>query len=48
LDFEDRTQAELDRSREALDATQAIEDKYNQEDEEMMIRLIKIRRSLWT
>ena len=48
LDFEDRTQAELDRSREALDATQAIEDKYNQEDEEMMIRLIKIRQSLWT
>ena len=48
LDFEDRTQAELDRSREALDATQAVEDKYNQEDEEMMIRLIKIRQSLWT
>jgi len=48
LDFEDRTEAELEASREALDATQAIEDKYNQEDEEMMIRLIKIRQSLWT
>jgi hypothetical protein len=25
-----------------------LENKYEQEDEEMMIRLIKIRRSLWT
>jgi len=48
LDFEDRTEEELEESRIALDATQAIEDKYNQEDEEMMIRLIKIRQSLWT
>ena len=48
LDFEDRTEEEREASRQALDATQAIEDKYNQEDEEMMIRLIKIRQSLWT
>jgi hypothetical protein len=48
LDFEDRTDEEREASRQALDATQAIEDKYNQEDEEMMIRLIKIRQSLWT
>jgi hypothetical protein len=48
FDFEDRTEQELEQSRRALDATQAIEDKYNQEDEEMMIRLIKIRQSLWT
>ena len=48
LDFEDRTPEELEQSRQALDATQAIEDKYNKEDEEMMIRLIKIRQSLWT
>ena len=48
LDFEDRTEEEHAASSQALDATQAIEDKYNQEDEEMMIRLIKIRHSLWT
>jgi hypothetical protein len=48
LDFEDRTDQEREASSRALDATQAIEDKYNQEDEEMMIRLIKIRQSLWT
>jgi hypothetical protein len=48
LDFEDRSDEERAASKQALDATQAIEDKYNQEDEEMMIRLIRIRQSLWT
>jgi hypothetical protein len=48
LDFEDRTEEEREQTRQSLDATQAIEDKYNQEDEEMMIRLIRIRQSLWT
>ncbi len=48
LDFEDRTEEEIEQSRLALDATQAIEDKYTQEDEAMMIRLIKIRQALWT
>ena len=48
LDFEDRTPEELEASKKALDATQAIEDKYEKEDEEMMIRLIRIRQSLWT
>jgi hypothetical protein len=48
LDFEDRTEEEQELSRQVLDATQAIEDKYNQEDEEQMIRLIRIRQSLWT
>jgi hypothetical protein len=48
LDFEDRTPEQEEQSKHALDATQAIEDKYNNEDEEMMIRLIKIRQSLWT
>jgi len=48
LDFEDRSEAELEASSRALDATQEIEDKYNKEDEEMMIRLIKIRQALWT
>jgi hypothetical protein len=48
LDFEDRSEEELEQSRLALDATQAVEDKYNQEDEEMLIRLIRVRNSLWT
>jgi hypothetical protein len=48
LDFEDRTDEEREASSRALDATQTIEDKYNKEDEEMMIRLIRIRQSLWT
>jgi hypothetical protein len=48
LDFEDRSEEELEASSRALDATQEIEDKYTKEDEEMMIRLIKIRQALWT
>jgi hypothetical protein len=48
LDFEDRSEAEQEQSSKALDATQAIEDKYKKEDEEQMIRLIRIRESLWT
>lgn len=35
-------------SAQALNAMREIEDKYEQEDEEMLIRLIKIRNSLWT
>lgn len=48
LDFEDRTDEEREQSKKALDLSNEIEDKYNREDEEMMIRLIKIRQSLWT
>ena len=48
LDFEDRNDEELAASSAALDATQQIEDKYTKEDEEMMIRLIRIRQALWT
>lgn len=48
LDFEDRTDEEREASSRALDLTQKIEEQYNQEEEEMMIRLIKIRQSLWT
>ena len=32
----------------ALKETQRIEEQYDKEDEEMMIRLIKVRQSLWT
>jgi len=48
LDFEDRTDEEQQQSGRALDLSNEIEDKYNKEDEEMMIRLIRIRHSLWT
>ena len=48
LDFEDRTEQEREASGQALDLSNKIEDKYNQEDEEMMIRLIRIRHALWT
>jgi hypothetical protein len=37
-----------DQSRAILDRLQEIEQAYNAEDEAMMIRLIKIRESLWT
>jgi hypothetical protein len=48
LDFEDRTDEEREQSGRALELSNEIEDKYNQEDEEMMIRLIRIRQALWT
>lgn len=48
LDFEDRTDQEREQSGRALDLSNEIEDKYNKEDEEMMIRLIRIRHALWT
>ena len=48
LDFEDKTPEEAALSKAALDKSQEIENQYDQEDEEMLIRLIKIRRSLWT
>jgi hypothetical protein len=34
--------------RESLDKLTSIEEQYDKEDEDMMIRLIKIRKSLWT
>ncbi len=48
LDMEDKTPEEAEMCRTALDKSQEIEAAYNKEDEEMMIRLIKIRESLWT
>lgn len=45
---EDNTDEENRMSKEALDKTHEIEAAYEAEDEEMLIRLIKIRRSLWT
>ena len=48
LDLEDKTPEEAEQCKIALDKTREIEESYEKEDEEMMIRLIKIRQSLWT
>jgi hypothetical protein len=48
LDLEDKTPAEADECRTALNKSQEIEAAYEAEDEAMMIRLIRIRDSLWT
>lgn len=46
--FDDRTPEEREESGRLIDLSHEIEKKYNDEDTEMLIRLIKIRRSLWT
>jgi hypothetical protein len=48
LDLEDKSEDEAAQCKTALDKTQEIEKAYDDEDEAMMIRLIKIRDSLWT
>ena len=48
LGSENKTPAELEESRKILDRCHEIEAAYEKEDEEMLIRLIKIRNSLWT
>jgi len=48
LDLEDRTPEEANMAKTALDKTHEIEQAYEAEDEAMLIRLIKIRNSLWT
>ena len=48
LDMEDRTPEEANMAKTALDKTHEIEQAYEAEDEAMMIRLIKVRQSLWT
>jgi hypothetical protein len=48
FDFEDRTEEEEIDSKTALDKSTEMEAAYDDEDEAMMIRLIKIRDSLWT
>lgn len=42
------TPEDAEESSKALDRCNEIEDKYKQEEEDMMIRLIRIRESLWT
>ncbi len=48
FDFEDKSPEDAERSKVALNKTHEIETAYNNEDEAMMIRLIKIRAGLWT
>jgi hypothetical protein len=46
--MENNTPEEETETRTALDLCHKIEEDYHSEDEQMLIRLIKIRRSLWT
>ena len=48
LDLEDKTEEEAEMGRVALERSQTIEKAYEQEDEAMMIRLIRVRDHLWT
>lgn len=48
LDFESETEEERKESVKILDLCRSIEEQQEKEDEEMLIRLIKIRKSLWT
>ncbi len=48
LDMEEKTPEEASMRDTALRLSNEIEEAYNKEDEEMMIRLIKVRQSLWT
>lgn len=48
FDDGDETEQEKIDLHAALDKSHEIEEAYEKEDEEMMIRLIKVRRSLWT
>lgn len=48
LFHDNTTEEEQQQSRDALDASDRIEATYETEDEKMLIRLIKIRRGLWT
>lgn len=48
FDLEDRTEEEKKSSSEILDVLHKMEQEQEQEDEDMMIRLIKVRGSLWT
>lgn len=46
--MEDETPEQKAETRKALDRSQEMEAQHEQEDEDMMIRLIKIRQGLWT
>lgn len=44
----EKTKEEREQTRKMLDQMREMEEQYDQEDEQMMIRLIKIRKHLWT
>lgn len=46
--FEEKTDEEAKISSSALKISRKTEEKYDKEDEEMLIRLVKIRQSFWT
>jgi hypothetical protein len=46
--MEDKSEEEAKMCQTALDKSRELELQYATEDEEMMIRLIKVRESLWT
>ena len=46
--WDDRTEEDRKESSIALEKCRQIEDRYENEDEDMLIRLIRIRKSLWT
>lgn len=48
LDFDVKTEEEEKIGTDALNLSRKIEEKYDAEDTEMLIRLIKIRNNLWT
>jgi hypothetical protein len=48
FDMEDKTEAEKEQCRTALNLSQEIEKAYDDEDEAMLIRLIRVRDALWT
>lgn len=48
FDLESRTDEERAESTDLLDSLRKIEEEYEKEDTEMMIRLIRVRNSLWT
>jgi len=48
LHFNDKTDEERAESKRLLEAMDIIEKRYDDEDEAMMVALIKIRQSLWT
>ena len=46
--LDDKTEEEAEESRRILDRCHEIEEQYDTEDTEMLIRLIKVRQRLWT
>jgi hypothetical protein len=48
LDRRHDSQEDEQRCRTALDLSRKVEQEYNQEDEDMLVRLVKIRGHLWT